>query len=92
MVLAEKFPQSEHRYCVQHIYNNFKKRFPGEIMKERIWEISSSTTIEGFEERMDAMKVFSPEAYQYLVKVAPKEKWVMAFFSPHTRCATQVMN
>ncbi|KAL1553975.1 hypothetical protein AAHA92_14585 [Salvia divinorum] len=41
---------------------------------------------------MDAMKVFSLEAYQYLVNVAPKEKWVMAFFLPHTRCAIQVNN
>ncbi|XP_041995630.1 uncharacterized protein LOC121745732 [Salvia splendens] len=35
-LLAEEFPQSEHRFCVQHIYNNFKKRFVGEDFKDRL--------------------------------------------------------
>ncbi|KAL1567418.1 hypothetical protein AAHA92_02898 [Salvia divinorum] len=92
MVIAEKFPQSEHRYCVQHIFNNFKKRFLGESLKDDIWEISSSTTVEEFEQRMDTVKVLSPQAYQYLVNVAPKEKWVMTYFSMHVQCDTQVNN
>ncbi|KAL1541335.1 hypothetical protein AAHA92_25572 [Salvia divinorum] len=92
MVIVEKFPQSEHRYCVQYIFNNFKKRFLGESLKDDIWEMSSSTTVEEFKQRMDAMKVLSPQAYQYLVNVAPKEKWVMAYFSTHVQCDTQVNN
>lgn len=92
MVLQEKFPQSEHRFCVQHIYNNFKKRFIGESMKQKIWEISTCTTIEEFEQRMEAMSVWSPQAHQYLVNVAPREKWVMAFYSSHIRCDTQVIS
>ncbi|XP_042013420.1 uncharacterized protein LOC121761814 [Salvia splendens] len=37
--ILEDFPQSEHRFCVQHIYNNFKKRFIGENFKEMLWEL-----------------------------------------------------
>ena len=66
----EEIPQSKHRYYVQHIYNNFKKRFIRESMKEKIWEISTCTTIEEFEQLMEAMDVLSPQAHQYLLNVA----------------------
>ncbi|XP_042056328.1 uncharacterized protein LOC121800905 [Salvia splendens] len=85
-LLAEEFPQSEHRFCVQHIYNNFKKRFVGEDFKDRLWEIASSTTVEQYVALMDALQTEYPSAHQWLSGVAPKEKWVKVFFSPHTCC------
>ncbi|XP_042019034.1 uncharacterized protein LOC121766865 [Salvia splendens] len=84
--ILEDFPQSEHRLCVQHIYNNFKKRFIGENFKEMLWELASSTTPEQYVERMDAVRIIYPQAHQYLLGVAPKEKWVKAYFSPHVCC------
>ncbi|XP_042059621.1 uncharacterized protein LOC121804148 [Salvia splendens] len=85
-LLAEEFPQSEHRFCVQHIYNNFKKRFVGEDFKDRLREIASSTTVEQYVALMDALQTEYPSAHQWLSGVAPKEKWVKAFFAPHTCC------
>ncbi|XP_042056426.1 uncharacterized protein LOC121801016 [Salvia splendens] len=73
-LIVDEFPQSEHRFCVQHIYNNFKKRFVGENFKERLWEIASSTTLEQFICKMDALKTEYPQAHQWLSGVAPKEK------------------
>lgn len=32
------------------------------------------------------MKVYNMPAYQYLLGVAPKEQWVTAYFSEHTKC------
>ncbi|XP_042064338.1 uncharacterized protein LOC121808063 [Salvia splendens] len=84
--ILEDFPQSEHRFYVQHIYNNFKKRFIGENFKEMLWELASSTTHEQYVQRMDALRVIYPQAHQYLLGVAPKEKWVKAYFSPHICC------
>ncbi|XP_042067082.1 uncharacterized protein LOC121810356 [Salvia splendens] len=91
-LIVDEFPQSEHRFCVQHIYNNFKKRFVGENFKERLWEIASSTTLEQFICKMDALKTEYPQAHQWLSGVAPKEKWVKAFFSPHTCCDVLLNN
>ncbi|XP_042056225.1 uncharacterized protein LOC121800790 [Salvia splendens] len=85
-VILEDFPQNEHRFCVQHIYNNFKKRFIGENFKEMLWELASSTTQEEYVERMNALWIIYPQAHQYLLGVAPKEKWVKAYFSPHVCC------
>ncbi|XP_042029713.1 uncharacterized protein LOC121776580 [Salvia splendens] len=91
-VIVEEFPQSEHRFCVQHIYNNFKKRFVGENFKDRLWEIAASTTLEHYVDKMDAMQTEYPQAHQWLSGVAPKEKWVKAFFSPHTCCDVLLNN
>ncbi|XP_042056389.1 uncharacterized protein LOC121800969 [Salvia splendens] len=84
--IIEDFPQSEHRLCVQHIYNNFKKRFIRENFKEILWELASSTTHEQYVERMDALRIIYPQAHQYLLGVAPKEKWVKTYFSSHVCC------
>ncbi|XP_042067357.1 uncharacterized protein LOC121810671 [Salvia splendens] len=73
-VIVEEFPQSEHRFCVQHIYNNFKKRFVGEDFKDRLWEIAVSTTLEHYVDKMDAMQNEYPQAHRWLSGVAPKEK------------------
>ncbi|XP_042063789.1 uncharacterized protein LOC121807594 [Salvia splendens] len=35
---------------------------------------------------MDAVRIIYPQAHQYLLGVAPKEKWVKAYFSPHVCC------
>ncbi|XP_042011952.1 uncharacterized protein LOC121760311 [Salvia splendens] len=32
-LIVEEFRQSEHRFCVQHKYNNFKKRFVGKFQR-----------------------------------------------------------
>ncbi|XP_042043023.1 uncharacterized protein LOC121788417 [Salvia splendens] len=91
-LIVEEFPQSEHRFCVQHIYNNFKKRFVGENFKDRLWEIASSTTLEHYVDKMDALQTEYPQAHQWLSGVAPKEKWVKAFFSTHTCCDVLLNN
>ncbi|XP_042059665.1 uncharacterized protein LOC121804202 [Salvia splendens] len=84
--ILEDFPQSEHRFCVQHIYNNFKKRFIGENFKEILWEFAPSTTHEQYVERMDTLRIIYPQAHQYILGVAPKQKWVNAYFTSHVCC------
>ncbi|KAL1566626.1 hypothetical protein AAHA92_02212 [Salvia divinorum] len=80
-IIAEKYPQSEHHFCVQHMYNNFKKRFSGNTLKKKMWAISDSTTEEVYQKNMDALRVYDQAAYQHLVGVTPKERWVKAYFS-----------
>ncbi|XP_047942776.1 uncharacterized protein LOC125189552 [Salvia hispanica] len=58
-VIVEEFPQSEHRFCVQHIYNNFKKRSSGKISKNGCGKL---------------LRIEYPQAHQWLTGVAPKEK------------------
>ena len=46
--------------------------------------------MEVFEQRLDELRVYNQAAYEHLVGVAPKEKWVKAYFSCHAKCDTQV--
>ncbi|KAL1533291.1 hypothetical protein AAHA92_33194 [Salvia divinorum] len=73
-IIIEKYPQSEHQFCVQHMYNNFKKRFSGDEFRKKIWGISDSMTEEVFERNMDALRVYNQAAHEYLVRAALKEK------------------
>ncbi|XP_047949499.1 uncharacterized protein LOC125195387 [Salvia hispanica] len=74
------------------MYNNFNKRFLGEKLRNTLWGIAGSTTVEQYERRMEALKVKNVAAYNYLVAAAPKEKWVTAFFSEHARCDSLLNN
>lgn len=74
------------------MYNNFNKRFLGEKLRNTLWGIAGSTTVEQYERRMETLKVKSVDAYNYLVAVAPKEKWVTAFFSEHACCDSLLNN
>ena len=42
--IAEGFPNSEHRFCVKHMYNNFKAEHKGLILKQILWGAAKATT------------------------------------------------
>ena len=35
--LKDLMPNAEHRFCVRHLYANFKKDFPGKVLKDAMW-------------------------------------------------------
>ena len=42
------FPTVEYRYCVKHIYNNFKVDHKGLELKDALWRCVVSTTVREF--------------------------------------------
>ena len=50
LILAIKilFPTVEHRYCVKHIYNNFKVNHKGLELKDALWRCARAITIREF--------------------------------------------
>ena len=50
------FPRVEHRFCVKHIYSNFKIDFKGLELKSTMWKCAVATTNREFEWRMEEMK------------------------------------
>ncbi|XP_075633947.1 uncharacterized protein LOC142606495 [Castanea sativa] len=50
------FPTCEHKYCVKHIYNNFKVDHKGLELKDALWRYVGATTIREFERRMQELK------------------------------------
>ena len=63
------FPTVEHKFCVKHIYNNFKLNFNGLELKAALWSYVAATTVKEFEKRMQDMKEFNKEAWEYLANV-----------------------
>ena len=50
------FPTVKHRFCVKHIYNNFKLNFKGLELKAALCRCAAATTAREFEKRMQDMK------------------------------------
>ncbi|KAL0000805.1 hypothetical protein SO802_014586 [Lithocarpus litseifolius] len=75
------FPTVEHRYCVKHIYNNFKVDHKGLELKDALWRCAAATTVREFERCMQYIKDLDEKAYEYLANIAP-EQWSRPHFTP----------
>ena len=74
------FPDSSHRFCVRHLWQNFNKKFKGEVLKNQLWKCARSSTPAKWQENMDAMLVLSKTAHDWLEELPPTT-WVRAFQS-----------
>jgi transposase-like protein len=66
--VAAVFPESEHRFCVRHLYSNFQQNYKGENLKNQLWACARSTTPLQFHKNMEKMKVLNVKAFQWLEK------------------------
>jgi hypothetical protein len=83
--VAVVFPESEHRFCVRHLYSNFQQNYKGENLKNQLWACARSTTPLQFHKNMEKMKVLNVKAFQWLEKMPPNT-WCRAFFSTYCKC------
>lgn len=84
-VVSALFPDGEHRFCVRHLYQNFVKKFKGEKLKNKLWQIARSTTRADWTKHMDEMKALDNDAYLYLEAIEPSA-WCRAFFRELPKC------
>ena len=40
----ELLPGVDQRFCVRHLYNNFRKKFPGKKLKDIMWRAATAST------------------------------------------------
>ncbi|KAM0915074.1 hypothetical protein ACQ4PT_011100 [Festuca glaucescens] len=64
---------------------NFNQLFRGEVLKNQLWKIARTTTIQKWEEAMEDMKLLNKEAYDWLEELPPNT-WVRAFQSDWPKC------
>ncbi|XP_027093746.1 uncharacterized protein [Coffea arabica] len=62
--IQELLPDVEHRMCVRHMYNNFKKLHGGLTLKERIWALVKVPYKSLFKALMEALKAVDEGAFQ----------------------------
>ena len=73
-------PDSQHRFCVRHLWSNFRDAgFKGDVLKNQLWTCARSSTVPRWNHNMDKMKEIDQQAFEWLEKMPPKT-WVRAFF------------
>ncbi|XP_059627245.1 uncharacterized protein LOC132270049 [Cornus florida] len=82
---------SNHRYCVRHLYKNFKLRFKGQQLKNELWEAARSFTETDFDVHMRNIKVLNAEAYGWLHNVPP-ELWSKSRFTYQSKSDMVINN
>ncbi|XP_050242275.1 uncharacterized protein LOC126691260 [Quercus robur] len=81
LTIETLFPTVEHRYCVKHIYNNFKIDHKRLELKDALWRCAAATTVREFERCMQYIRDFDEKAYEYLANIAPAQ-WTRSHFTP----------
>lgn len=89
--VRELFPDSRHRYCVRHIWQNFNKLFKGDILKNQLWRCARSTTHGQWRENMNRMLILNKRAHDWLEELDPKT-WVRAFQTEFPKCDVLLNN
>ncbi|KAF7139509.1 hypothetical protein RHSIM_Rhsim07G0151200 [Rhododendron simsii] len=79
------FPNASHRFCVRHMYNNFKGEFKGLVMKEILRKATRATTVPHFIKAMEEMKAADPRACNWLCE-RPPIHWSRSHFDTFSKC------
>ena len=60
----ELLPYVDHRYCLKHMYNNFKAKFKGNELKDALWKAASARTVKEFKWQMRLIKEINLEKHE----------------------------
>ncbi|XP_043700398.1 uncharacterized protein LOC122651138 [Telopea speciosissima] len=77
--IASVFPNAYIRCCSSHLYQNFKKKYPGDAFRKHFWTASSVCTVNQFESAMSDIRTMDNTAYEWLMK-DPESMWARHAF------------
>ncbi|XP_043699907.1 uncharacterized protein LOC122650570 [Telopea speciosissima] len=66
--IAQIFLYANHRHCARHLYNNFKVKYHGALLKSHFWAAIRAYNPIQFQRSMNAMKSLNKEAHDWLMK------------------------
>ncbi|XP_052734198.1 uncharacterized protein LOC128196726 [Vigna angularis] len=87
LAIQELLPRAEQRYCLRHLYANFRKRFGGQVLKNLMWSAATTTYPQAWEREMLKIKEVNVEAYKYLIAIPPRF-WSRSRFTGQPMCDT----
>lgn len=78
---------SEHRFCVRHLYANLKKKFGGGTqIRDLIMGAAKATYFSAWEDKMNQLKQINEDAYRWLTRdELPKNIWCRHAFKYHSK-------
>ncbi|KAK8954292.1 hypothetical protein KSP39_PZI002057 [Platanthera zijinensis] len=83
--VEELLPNSEHRFCVRHMYSNFKQIHKGVQLKSLFWKAASATRLVDFNSEMEKCKALNIEAFNW-VRARHPRNWARSHFSTWPKC------
>lgn len=96
--LKDLVPDSEHRFCLRHMYQNFKKKFSSLELKDLFWKAATTGNKNEFNSVMNKMARVDPKvddaletAHEWLLKVPPVH-WARSHFTSHCKSDVLVNN
>nr|KYP71449.1 hypothetical protein KK1_010708 [Cajanus cajan] len=79
-VFEELIERTEHRYCLRHLYCNFKKKFGGgTLIRDIMMAAAKARYVEAWDEKMDELKKVNEKAYEWLNMVVDQQVKVKIF-------------
>ncbi|WVZ19739.1 hypothetical protein V8G54_007061 [Vigna mungo] len=75
------------RFCVRHLYANFRKKFPRKNLKKLMWRAVTSTHPQKWENEMRSIREVNEDAFRYLIAILPRSR-----FTTTAQCDTLVNN
>ncbi|XP_052726187.1 uncharacterized protein LOC128194666 [Vigna angularis] len=89
--MQQLLPGVDQRFCVRHLYSNFRKKFPGKNLKRMMWRAATATHPQNWEKEMRNIKDINEDAFKHLIAIPPRY-WSRSRFSPTPKCDTLVNN
>ncbi|XP_014499203.1 uncharacterized protein LOC106760254 [Vigna radiata var. radiata] len=79
------FAKANQRFCMRHLYANFRKQFPGQTLRTLMWKAATSTYPQAWEREMLNIKQVNIEEYKYLISIPPRY-WSRSRFTYEAVC------
>ncbi|KAF6147312.1 hypothetical protein GIB67_009795 [Kingdonia uniflora] len=79
------FPNGNQRFCMRHIYSNFKKQHKGKALENIVWRIARAYTVVEHRRCMKKLKKLSDGAWSWM-KAIPFNLWSRAYFDHTAKC------
>ncbi|XP_059639507.1 uncharacterized protein LOC132281859 [Cornus florida] len=84
-VLDRLCENTDHRFCVRHMYENFRKKFLCLRLKTEFLNASNGFTLEVFKNHMTNIKKMNNDAFEWLNRI-PHHLWSKCGFIVDSKC------
>ncbi|KAL5580959.1 hypothetical protein UlMin_013401 [Ulmus minor] len=87
--IGELWEHCEHRFCVRHLYANFKKKFKNDIIRNKVWQAARSSKVEDFVEVMEQIRRIDERAWRWLNE-KPATQWSRSHFRTYPKSSKRL--
>ncbi|XP_027156045.1 uncharacterized protein LOC113756608 [Coffea eugenioides] len=92
--IDERFPGAEQRFCLKHLFENFKAKFKDSELSELFWATASATNVDDFKRALNALEIAQPQNEENLTVAGwlPYHLWSRAHYGMAAKIDISVNN